>query len=139
MTSQSVLLMGAHFRPPAKALIQALPSDHPLELRPEPSNPYDPNAVAVWLDAATIPQQTLLEELAFTLPGQGQDVESLLAQRFWQLGYLAKERAAVFQEPIGLAIESNNSAAEDEDQIWSGFPAKLGFDGAGKATVLFNI
>lgn len=139
MASNSVPLMGAHFRPPAKALIQALPSDHPLSLRPEPTNPYDPNAVAVWLDASTIDEDTLAQELAFTLPPQGQDVEALLDQRWWQLGYLAKEKAAIFQEPIARAIEGANASAESPDDFSEGFPAKLGFSGEGKPVVLFNI
>jgi hypothetical protein len=129
--------MGAHFRPPAKALIQALASDHPLELRPEPSNPYDPNAVAVWLDADTIDEETLETELAFTLLAQGQDVESLLAQRWWQLGYLAKDKAAILQEAIARAISGANADAESDQA--SGFPARLGFTGDGKPAVLFNI
>ena len=137
MTSQIIPLMGAHFRPPAKALIQALSSDHPLELRPEPTNPYDPNAVAVWLDASTIAPDILDEELAFTLPSQGQDVESLLEQKWWQLGYLAKEKAAIFQEPIARAISGAN--AEGPDDQSTGFPARLGFTGDGKPAVLFNI
>ena len=83
MQTYIVPLVGSHFRPPAKALIAALPSNHPLELRPEPTNPYDANAVAVWLDASTIPDEILQDELAYTLPPMGQDVESLLEQRWW--------------------------------------------------------
>ena len=43
-------LVGSHFRPPAKALLASLPAGFHLELRPEPLNPYDPNAIEVWLD-----------------------------------------------------------------------------------------
>ena len=131
-------IMGAHFRPPAKAILQSLPSDQTLELRPEPSNPYDPNAVGVWIDAAGIPQEAL-EELSSTLPGQGCDVETLLEQGWWHLGYIPKEKAADLQTPIGLAIDANNSAAEDEYQIWSGYPAHLTFTGDGKPAVTFNL
>lgn len=137
MSKCIVPLVGAHFRPPAKALIQALPSSHRLELRPEPSNPYDPNAIAVWLDAATIPDDILQDELRFTLPGMGQDVDGLLSERWWQLGYIAKDQAAIYQEPVTLAIAANNEEAPDDP--WTGFPCALAFDGSGKPAVLFNI
>ena len=40
-------IVGAHFRPQAKPLLAALFGDCPLELRLEPTNAYDPNAIAV--------------------------------------------------------------------------------------------
>lgn len=135
----SAPLVGAYFRPPAKALLQSLPALHPLELRPEPSNPYDPNAVAVWLDASTIPDEIVQDELQYTLPGMGQDVDSLLTQRWWQLGYIAKDRAAEVHEPIARFLQHANEAAECPDDILSGLSATLGFDGAGKPLVKFSI
>jgi hypothetical protein len=140
MTSHTAELRGAHFRPPAKAIIQALPTNHPLELRPEPSNPYDANAVAVWIDAKTIPEDAL-EELRYTLPGMGQDIDTLLEQRFWQLGYIAKEIAATVQEPIALLIEGHNvdAAASGEGFLWDGMPCRLSFGGDGKPMVKFDI
>lgn len=138
--THSAPLVGSHFRPPAKALIQSLPTSHPLELRPEPSNPYDANAVAVWLDAKTIPEDSL-EELRYTLPGMGQDIDSLLDQRWWQLGYIAKEVAAIHQQAIGLFIEGHNvdATVSGEGFLWSGLPCTLSFAGDGKPQVKFNI
>jgi hypothetical protein len=43
------LMVGMHFRPPAKAVLEALPAGTLLWLRREPSNPYDVNAVQVLL------------------------------------------------------------------------------------------
>ena len=47
--SHSIPLVGAHFRPPAKALIQSLPVGQVLRLSREPDNQYDTNAIQVWL------------------------------------------------------------------------------------------
>lgn len=139
LTTHSAPLVGMHFRPPAKALLQALPASHPLELRPEPTNPYDANAVAVWLDAQTLSDDAL-EELRHTLPPMGCDLDELFEKQFWQLGYMAKGNAEIHHAPIALRIEGHNteSAVSGEGFLWNGFPAKLGFDGAGKPLVTFS-
>lgn len=133
-------LVGAHFRPPAKAIIQSLPAAYPLELRPEPSNPYDANAVAVWFDASHLSDDAM-EELRHTLPGQGSDIDDLIEQRFWQLGYLAKDHAAVHQERVALTIEGHNidATVSGEGFLWTGYPCKLTFSGDGKPAVIFSI
>lgn len=135
-----VPLVGAHFRPPAKAIIQSLPAAYPLELRPEPSNPYDANAVAVWFDASHL-DANAKEELESTLPGNGSNLDDLLSQRFWQLGYLAKEHAAVHQERIALITEGHNidATVSGLGLIWTGYPCKLTFTGEGKPAVIFSI
>lgn len=135
-----VLLVGAHFRPPAKTVIQSLPAPYPLELRPEPSNPYDPNAVAVWFDATHLSADAK-EELESTLPGSGGDLDDLISQRFWQLGYLAKEHAALHQELIARIIEGHNedAAVSGEGFLWTGYPCKLTFTGEGRPAVMFSV
>ena len=139
-TPKSAPLVGMHFRPPAKALLQSLPSGYPLELRPEPANPYDPNAVAVWLDARFLSDDAI-DELTSTLPGMGHDIEELLATRWWQLGYMAREHAALHQQDIGFAIQAvtDDALEHDEPPQLSGFPATLSFAGDGKPLVTFNI
>ena len=139
-SNRSAPLVGMHFRPPAKAILQSLPAAYPLELRPEPSNPYDPNAVAVWFDASRLPDDAK-EELEHTLPGQGSNLEDLLEQRFWHIGYIAKGDAAQHQQDIAHIIEGHNedAAVSGEGFLWTGYPCKLGFDGTGKPLVLFNI
>lgn len=135
-----VPLVGAHFRPPAKTIIQSLPAGYVLELRPEPTNPYDANAVAVWFDAKGLSQDAK-DELENTLPGSGGNLEDLLEQRFWQLGYLAKEHAALHQERVAFMVEGHNedAAISGEGFLWSGFPCKLSFTGAGQPAVIFNL
>ena len=122
-TPYSLPLVGAHFRPPAKALIQSMPMSHPLELRPEPTNPYDSNAIAIWLDAHTLPDDSL-EELRHTLPGMGSDIDDLMAQRHWHIGYIPKTDAATLQAPIAEHGVCN---------------AALSFDGTGKPLVTFTL
>lgn len=127
-------LVGMHFRPPAKALLAALPSDHPLELVPEPENPYDQNAIAVYLRSATVSQQALAE-LGETLPPMGCDVESFLAQPLWHIGYMAKEHAARHHVPLANLIGSEFQAFGDSTP----FVARLGFSMDGKYVVKFQL
>jgi len=129
-----------HFRPPAKAILQSLPSAYPLELRPEPTNPYDANAIAVWFDAKHLSDDSM-EELRHTLPGMGSDIDDLCITRYWHIGYMARDEAAKHQHAIANIIEGHNEDAtvSGEGFIWLGYPATLGFDGAGKPLVAFNI
>lgn len=139
-TNTTAPLVGAHFRPPAKAIIQSLPSAYPLELRPEPANPYDPHAIAVWFDASHLSPEAK-EELESTLPGNGSNLEDLLMQRFWQLGYIARDVAAQHQDPIARIIMGHNEDADVSGlgMIWTGYPCKLTFTGDGKPAVTFSI
>jgi len=134
MTSHSAPLVGAHFRPPAKALLAALPADHPLILSPEPTNPYDPNAIAVFLSSKTV-NQDILSELSDTLPPMGCDVETFLSQPLWHVGYMAKEHAANHHQPIAHLMACELEACGEATP----FPARLGFTGDGKYVVRFEI
>lgn len=90
------LLTGARFRPPAELLLQHLPTGTEVELRPEPENPYDPEAVGVWVEPRQIPEsehQALAEEL----PGAGWTLPDLLSAEPIQLGYIATESGKPFQ------------------------------------------
>lgn len=140
MTTFHVPLVGSHFRPPAKVLLASLPAGHPLELRPEPSNPYDPNAIAVYLDAHTLPAEAK-EELVNTLDGSGFDLDDLHEQRDFHVGYMAREHAAEHHVNIGLAINAikEDSFASGEGPFADGLEAKLSFSGAGNYLIAFNI
>ena len=140
MTKFILPIMGSHFRPPAKVVLQALPAQHPLQLRPEPTNPYDQNAVAVWIDANTVPDDAL-EELRHTLPANGSNIEDFLEQRYWHLGYMPKAQAADHQEPIALLIEGHNvdATVSGIGFLWDGFPATLTFTSEGKPAISFQL
>lgn len=93
MPTNTLPIVGAFYRPPAKALIEVLAVGTPLQLIAEPDNQYDPNAIAVWLETANVPAgaETRLEEL---LPQFGMDMETILSETAWHLGYVPKEMAA---------------------------------------------
>ncbi len=94
--AESCNIVGAHFRPPAKAILECLPAGALLSIEPEPDNMFDHNAIKV-----TVPQTTLaglpeasLAKLAATLPLFGSDLETVLAAPEHHLGYIPRERAA---------------------------------------------
>lgn len=83
------LLVGAHFRPPAKQVLAVLPSGASLQLSPEADNPYDSHALRVLVWASAIPE-ALRADLDSCLEGTGTSLEELLASEepLW-LGYVA--------------------------------------------------
>jgi hypothetical protein len=86
-------IVGAFFRPPAKTLLDALAVGTPLTLKAEPTNNFDPNAIAVWLRSADIPEASH-DFLEANLPASGHSIEDIMAQEYWHLGYIPKEMAA---------------------------------------------
>lgn len=93
MSTNTLPIVGAFYRPPAKLLLDCLSIGTPLFLLAEPDNQYDPNAVAVYLESHNIPVEShaKLEE---ELPPFGQSLDSVLGQDQWHLGYIPKEFAA---------------------------------------------
>ena len=96
---ESFPIVGSHFRPPAKGLLESLPAGTELWLQPEPDNPFDGNAIKVLLHtealsalAGITPQQAARIGLA-TAPF-GYQWEDLLAQAEWHLGYIPRGLAA---------------------------------------------
>lgn len=87
------LLVGSHFRPPAKLVIASLPAGYRLRLDPEPSNEYDSNgaAIKVLCNPSQIPASQH-QQLADELPNCGWDLTELLAAEELFLGYVAAER-----------------------------------------------
>lgn len=86
------LLVGTHFRPPARALLGSLKTGQELILRAEPDNPYDPDAMAVWLETETLSFDMATDqftEFEAALASQGFTPEDIRDQPEWQLGYIA--------------------------------------------------
>ena len=96
MAYATLPIVGAFYRPPAAKLIESLPIGTPLFLMAEPDNQYDANAVAVYLESHNIPEasHSLLEE---SLPPFGFDLDTVLGQEQWHLGYVPKEFAALLR------------------------------------------
>ena len=123
-----VNLVGAFFRPPAKFLLEVLPAGSELLLVPEPENPYDENAIAVYGNAASA-SDAKLQSIASQLEGCGHGLPDAAEEHnAWKdeqrhLGYVAKDQTA----SIRRAAESYNSTAP-----WH---AKLSFSAEGKPQV----
>ncbi len=85
-------IVGSRFRPPAPTILACLNHHQLLELRLEPDNPYDPNAVAVWITdfASDYPEEAM--ELEFELGEDGKECPDLTAPI--RLGYIPREQAA---------------------------------------------
>lgn len=135
-------IVGAHFRPPAKALLACLPAGHPLALRPEPTNEWDENAVQVLLLSASL--QPLLaepffrDELERQLSGQGFDLEQVLAEPEWHLGYLpkaAKGNPALQEWNVGVQ-KAVHEVCRNADFEQAQIACLLSFDSAGKPTCI---
>lgn len=136
-------LVGAHFRPPAKALLACLPAGHPLLLRPEPSNEYDANAVQVVLLRSTL--EPLLADEAFSaelenqLAGQGFDLATVREADEWHLGYLpraAKGNPALEEWNVGVQRAIHEVASADANGEHPCVFAQLSFDSTGKPAVI---
>lgn len=121
------LLVGAHFRPPAKALLAVLPSGARLTLRAEPTNPYDAGAIQVLVAPSEVPEGQLAT-LGALAQGQGFDLETIMAEPEWQLGYVAASTNK-------KAMSSGRWAGNLEWAEVVPCEARLGFDEEGNPTV----
>ena len=102
-------IVGAHFRPPAKALLGVLPSGFKgLRLRAEPSNPFDSNAVQVLLCSDELPHELAPRISDACLPF-GFDSAAIYEQAEWHLGYIPKGIAAIVQPQITSDIRGELS------------------------------
>jgi hypothetical protein len=124
-------IAGAFHRPPAKQVLQALPSGAKLILQPEPENPWDALAVKVLVDvgdAITIQQ---FPGLQAALDGTGVEAHELISSHEpLQLGYiaasqgkpLAKAKAAGFpgvgNAEVLAALEGHWANAQATLEFW---------------------
>lgn len=85
-------IVGMRHHPPAAALVSVLGLNTLLSLRPDPFNPFDPNAKQVWVQTESLSDAT---RRAF----EGLDsTTDLASQPEWMLGYIAATFAS--QEPL---------------------------------------
>jgi hypothetical protein len=94
-TTHTFPIVGAFFRPPAKAILEVLSSGSPLILRPEPDNPSDPNAIQVWVTRATLAalSASASARLGETGPLFGHELADILAAPEHHLGYIPRTSA----------------------------------------------
>lgn len=93
MRKFETLIVGSHFRPPAKQLLAVLAAGHSLRLEEDNENAYDAAAVRVMLDLTDAGGMPLLGEaqlkiLEAELPGAGMTVEQLVSAGPIQLGFV---------------------------------------------------
>ena len=88
-----VPLVGAHFRPPAKQVLQCLPAGARLGLVPEPENAYDSKAIKVTVACEAEVPSRQYDNLRALLEGTGTELEELIGGGTvapdLQLGYIA--------------------------------------------------
>ncbi len=101
MPQFTTLLVGAHFRPPAKQVLAALPAGAELSFELEDSNPYDPNAVKVFVDPKLIPDSQF-QALEPELNQSGVILEQLMSGGPVWLGYVPMTGG----KPLGKAQAS---------------------------------
>jgi len=122
MKISSAPLVGAHFRPPAKAILQHLPAGAELRLEREPENPYDASAIKVIVRSALIPESQYAE-LEIAVQGHGLSLDEVLSQSEHHLGYIAAKSG----ESKALAPELDRGTMPK---------ASLGFDMKGNPSVI---
>jgi hypothetical protein len=94
-------IVGAHFRPPAKIILQFLPMNAPLVCEREPSNEFDSNAIAVFVQPSAIPE-SVREELGQQSAGFGYSLDDIMAAPRWHLGYVP----AKFTAELAAAMDN---------------------------------
>lgn len=113
MPSRTAPIVGMFHRPPARAILASLPSGCELKLEREPDNIHDRFAVKVIVRSALIPESQY-EDLENAAAGFGFQLQEILAQSEWMLGYIAaKDGSSALVSPI---MEKHEVAA------------RLGFD-----------
>jgi hypothetical protein len=112
----AIPLVGSHFHPPAKQLLACLPAKAELRLEAEPQNPYDSEAILVFVAVGEIPDNQL-ENLEIALQGTGYTLEDLNDQGEFPLGHLAAS---------GGKPSVKFSAGVGTKEVWSACGGDLG-------------
>ena len=142
MPTFTTLIVGAHFRPPAKQVLGHIAQGTELIVQEDNNNAYDPAAVQVLFDPALIPDSEY-SSLEPELNEAGITLEQLMSGGPIQLGFvpaqsgkpLAKARAA---EPGLLGnhqvreIMGNGQAPKRSYRVQLGFAA----DGSPRAQII---
>lgn len=128
-TSLTGLLVGEHFRPPAKRILASLPAGARLSLQAEPENQYDPDAIKVLVDPKEIPESQFAA-LDQDLPEMGATLEQVMSGGLVFLGYIARSGGKPLRGTEYVGNQEFSEAMCDQSRI-----TKLGFSPEGKGTV----
>ena len=115
-----VPLVGINFRTGAGEMLSMVPPRCPVELRPNPANPYDANAIEVWLDWRKWISDENMETLRELLTFQGHDLA--LFPSPYMVGHLAAStnRKAMSKEGVvgNVAVHAAGLAAGMGHLAW---------------------
>lgn len=132
----SSLLVGMHFRPPAKQVVAALPGGTVLTLQPEPENPYDPHALQVLCSPRDCVPEGQYGALSEALDGTGQTLEELLEVPEFHLGYVA----ATGGKPLAkVGLTAGNQQFLEFMAAHQQYTASLSFAPDGAPMVLLTV
>lgn len=132
MTTLTTLLVGQHYHPPAKILLEHLPAGASLRLIHYAENPYDERAIGVWVEPKELPESQW-PELEVKLPGQGFDLKEMLqSNEPLMLGHCAASGG----KPLGKALLARSDLVSNAE-IFDLLPcnARLVFDGSGATLI----
>lgn len=96
-------IVGSSYRPPATEILAVLPVGTPLILRPEPDNPHDPHAKAVWIKTADISNEAFAALDDGRLRRHNLTIRDLAFQDEWILGYIPASFASGFAVPSDVS------------------------------------
>lgn len=92
--TRTLAIVGAKFRPPAAGLLAVLPSGAALSLVREPGNPYDSNAIAVYVSRDVLRKLPAVK-LDDAIVGYGTGYAALMMQERWHLGYVPRTESVM--------------------------------------------
>jgi hypothetical protein len=100
-TAYSYEIVGAHYRPPAQAILEVLPIGAKLILRQEPDHPKTrANAIGVWIKTEEF-LKVDKRELISALASSGFTLDEVCDLTEHQLGYIP----AIFAEKMDIGTE----------------------------------
>jgi hypothetical protein len=130
MSTQRSLIVGAHFRPPAKGLLTILPAGSKLVARREASNAYDANAIQVIWPTSGLDASSGIglshEDVQSAVEGYGSSADEVFSAPEWHLGYVPRGEAA------------NIAPLMDRAGV-SELPGELTFAATGGAQIAFEV
>jgi hypothetical protein len=133
-------IVGSHFVPPAKALLEHAPAQARLVVRPERDNPYDGNASTVHLAWREIPQSQW-DELRIKLAGYGFDLDDCSPEMEFVLGHIAASGGkpiGKIEMATGLSLSGTIELAALGGAEWTELAGTLAFGGGGEPLVEIN-
>jgi hypothetical protein len=130
----SAPLVGMKFRPPAFDVTMLLPTGAKLLLQREPLNPYDPDAIKVFLPG-------------FSAEGEQEKIFNIMLQQLEldEFGNLSWDRNSLTDPlPLGYIANSPKTGGKYASELAplldaeTFYPAELGFYASGNPQVLFK-